>query len=105
MSDTVKMKHFKAADHRSVFATTMSAAKTGDGMLQMIFYRDNVNIVDEDLILSEAIDPENLPKGAVQILSSSANIELTREDVITVIIPISAIDGFSKLLANLNQAE
>ena len=105
MSEVVKMKHFKAPDHRSVFATAMSAAKTGDGTLQMVFYRDSVNIADEDLTLSEAIDPQNPPKGAIQVLSSSANIEQTREDVITVIIPISAIDGFAKLLANLNQSE
>lgn len=105
MTDIIKLKHERAADHRSKFATGMTATKTNDGMLQMVFFRDAMKVIDEDLKLSEEIDLASPPTGPIQVASQQTNIEQYREDVVTVVIPLATVDAFAKLLNKLNEAE
>lgn len=105
MTDIIKLKHERAVDHLSKFATGMTATKTGDGMLQMVFFRDAMKVIDEDLQLSEQIDPASPPTGPIQVTSVQTNIEQYREDVVTVVIPTTTLDAFAKLLNKLNEAE
>lgn len=97
------LKHYKHAAHFTCVATGMAVSgPSPDGFVHVTYYRDRVDLVEELFEMPDGTDMSN-PAGPVTLTKKDppSRTEISREDVVTVLVPIALFDSFTKAFSGM----